>query len=86
MSKTYYDCRGKEIKLGDVVVYPVRRKSEMVLKEATVFMLPSSKVVEVKPGIRALNPEGKTVYISHVDDQGRHRCVVVAHFNEKKGN
>jgi hypothetical protein len=71
------DCRGVKIKVGDLIVYPVRRKSTMVLKQATVYERPGSGTT-VKKGIVALNPEGKRVTISRAD-----RCAVVSDFSQR---
>ncbi len=72
------DVRGNRIKIGDIIVYPVRRKSEMVLKEATVCDIPG-KGCAAKQGIVALNPKGRRVIISRPD-----RCVVVSDFMENR--
>ena len=77
MSK-FVDCRGVRIKLGDTIVYPVRRGATMTMKEATVFEVPG-KGCTVKKGLVALSPEGKRVIIGRFD-----RCVVVSDFTERK--
>ena len=74
------DFRGNRIKLGDIIVYPVRRRSEMVLKEATVCEVPGSGCV-LKKGIVALNSNGRRVIISTPD-----RCAVVSDFTERNRN
>ena len=66
----FLDCRGERIKLGDIIVYPVRRQSTMVLKEATVCDVPGEGCT-VRQGIVALNPYGRQVIISRTD-----RCAV----------
>jgi len=71
------DCRGVRIKIGDIIVYPVRRKSTMVLKEATVCEVPGKGCV-VKKGIVALNPQGLRVIISTPG-----RCAVVSDFSKR---
>jgi hypothetical protein len=73
----FKDCRGVRIKIGDIIVYPVRRGSNMELKEATVCDVPGQGCV-VKQGIVALNPAGRRVIISRSD-----RCVVVSDFTER---
>jgi len=73
----YEDCRGVKITIGDVIVYPVRRKSTMVLKEATVCDVPGKGCV-VKQGIVALNPQGRRVIISTPS-----RCAVVSDFSKR---
>jgi len=77
MASEYKDCRGVPITLGDIIVYPVRRKSTMVLKEATVCDVPG-KGCTVKQGIVALNPEGRRVIISTPS-----RCAVVSDFSKR---
>lgn len=74
------DLRGVRIKLGDIIVYPVRRKSKMVLKEATVCEIPGEGCV-LKQGIVALNPNGRRVIIETPD-----RCAVVSDFMERNKN
>ena len=78
MCDEFVDCRGVEIKLGDVVVYPVRRGSNMVLKEGTVCEPPGTGCV-VKKGLRCLNPRGRVVTVSRSD-----RCAVVGDFKKRK--
>ncbi|MHC4699587.1 MAG: hypothetical protein ACYTFQ_03325 [Planctomycetota bacterium] len=74
----FKDCRGKRIKLGDIIVYPVRRKSTMVLKEATVCEVPG-KGCTVKEGVVAFTyPNGRRVVIQRPD-----RCAVVSDFTER---
>jgi len=72
------DVRGNKIGLGDIIVYPVRRGSSMVLKEATVCDVPG-KGCAAKEGIAALNPRGRRVIISRPD-----RCAVVSDFMENR--
>jgi hypothetical protein len=74
------DARGVRIKLGDIIVYPVRRKSQMVLKEATVCEIPGSGCI-VKKGVVALNPNGRRVIIGTPE-----RCAVVSDFMERNKN
>jgi len=73
----FIDCRGERIKIGDIIVYPVRRRSTMVLKEATVCEVPGEGCV-VKKGIVALNPLGIRVVITRSD-----RCAVVSDFTQR---
>jgi hypothetical protein len=72
------DVRGNRIKIGDIIVYPVRRKSTMVLKEATVCDVPG-KGCSAKQGLVALNTRGRRVIISRPD-----RCAVVSDFMENR--
>jgi len=75
MSKQkYVDCRGVKIAIGDVIVWPVRRKSTMTLKEGTVCEVPGNGCT-VKEGVVALNPDGRRVIIQRPD-----RCAVVSDF------
>ena len=71
------DCRGYRIKLGDTIVYPVRRRSDMVLKEAVVCEVPGKGCV-VKKGIVCLNQRGRRVIIQNSD-----RCAIVSEFKER---
>lgn len=71
------DCRGERIKIGDIIVYPVRRQSQMVLKEATVCEVPGKGCV-VKKGIVALNDRGRRVIIETPE-----RCAVVSDFTKR---
>jgi hypothetical protein len=77
MSQANEDVRGVKITRGDVIVYPVRRRSTMTLKIATVCEVPGQGCT-VKQGIVAINPEGRRVIISTPD-----RCAIVTHFNAK---
>ena len=72
------DVLGQEIELGHVIVYPVRRRSKMVLKIATVCEEPGDGLV-VKKGIVALSETGRRVIISRSD-----RIAVVTNFNKRK--
>jgi hypothetical protein len=74
----YLDCRGERIEIGDIIVYPVRRKSVMVLKEATVCDVPGEGCV-IKQGICALSPLGRRVIIQRSD-----RCAVVSDFIQQR--
>jgi hypothetical protein len=62
------DILGREIKVGDVLVYPVRRRSTIYLKMATVS--------EPDP-IVCLNKEGRRVVLKFSE-----RCAVVRGINE----
>lgn len=72
------DCRGERIKIGDIIVYPVRRRSSMILKEATVCEVPGQGC-DIKKGIVALSPRGRRVIIETPE-----RCAVVSDFTEKR--
>lgn len=74
----FLDCRGERITVGDIIVYPVRRKSTMVLKEATVCEVPGEGCT-IKQGVVALNPLGKRVIIQRED-----RCAVVSDFIQQR--
>jgi len=74
---TAVDCRGVRIRVGNIIVYPVRRKSDMVLKEATVCEVPG-KGCTVKKGIVALNQRGRRVILETPD-----RCAVVSDFTQR---
>jgi hypothetical protein len=73
----YTDCRGVEIEIGHIIVYPVRRRSTMVLKEATVCDVPGQGCA-IKQGIVALNPLGRRVIIGTPG-----RCAVVSDFTQR---
>lgn len=68
------DCRGTTIKLGDTIVWPVRRKSSLVLKVGTVMEKPG-KGCTIKKGIVALNENGRRVILERPD-----RVAVVSDF------
>jgi hypothetical protein len=72
------DCRGVRIRIGQTIVYPVRRGSSMVLREATVCDVPG-RGCTVKKGIVALRPTGRRVII-----QVPSRCAVISNFNEEE--
>jgi len=72
------DFRGVQINIGDILIYPVRQGSRMVLKEATVCDVPG-KGCAVKQGITALNPSGRRIILGRPD-----RCVVVSDFMENR--
>lgn len=77
MSKEYKDFTGQVIKIGDVIAYPVRRRSIMVLKEATVSETPGNGCT-VRKGVIALNPQGRRVIIEKPE-----RCVVFSNFKDR---
>jgi hypothetical protein len=64
-----------EIKVGDLIVYPVRRRTIMKLKRATVTELAGNETL--KPGIRCVNENGRTIIITMTT-----RCVIVKRFGE----
>lgn len=74
------DFRGVNIKVGDIIVYPVRRKSNMILKEATICEVPGQGCI-LKKGVVGLNPNGRRVIIETPD-----RCAVVSDFTERNKN
>jgi len=73
----FKDVRGVRITIGDIIVYPVRRRSTMELKTATVCEVPGEGTV-VKKGIVALNERGRRVII---ETPGR--CAVVSDFTKR---
>lgn len=78
MNPEYVDLFSQRIKIGDVIVYPVRRRSEMVLKYATVCEVPGQGCT-VKMGVVALSPKGRRVVIQRPE-----RCAVVGDFNKRR--
>jgi len=60
------DFVGNQIKLGDTIVYPVRRRSDMALKKAVVSEVPQPS------RIAALKEDGRGVIIRVPE-----RCIVV---------
>ena len=68
------DSRGVRIKLGDTIVYPVRRGSTMTLKEAVVCEVPGEGCV-VKKGVVAISPTGRRIILETTA-----RCAVVSDF------
>ena len=73
----FNDCRGIRIKVGDIIVYPVRRRGDMQLKEATVCEV-VGKGCTIKKGVVALNTRGRRVII-----QTPERCAVVSNYIER---
>ena len=72
MSPTIVDFMGEVLRLGDTVVYPVRRGSEMVLKSAVVSETPCASNFASIRGVHCLNSEGRRVIIQRPE-----RCVIV---------
>lgn len=66
MAPTVVDFIGQPIKLGDTIVYPVRRRSDMSLKKAIVSEVPQPG------GFRALKMDGRSVIIRVPE-----RCIVI---------
>jgi hypothetical protein len=62
------DFLGTEIKVGATIVYPVRRRTEMVLKKAVVCETPTA----THGGVACYNEKGRRVIIRQPL-----RCVVV---------
>jgi hypothetical protein len=60
--------------MGDTIVYPVRRGSTMVLKEAVICEVPGQGC-DIKKGVVAVNPKGRRVVV-----QTTARCAVVSDF------
>jgi len=61
------DFIGNRIQIGDTVAYPVRRRSEMVLKRAIVRAMPNDN------GIECLKEDGQRVNLRHPA-----RCIVIS--------
>lgn len=61
------DFIGNQIRLGDTIAYPVRRRSEMALKKAVVNEVPSPLT-----GVSALKETGQRVIIRCPE-----RCIVI---------
>lgn len=78
MKPEFVDFMGQRIKMGDVIAYPVRRGSDMVLKTATVCETPGQGCV-LKEGVVALNPQGRRVVIQKTE-----RCIVVGDFTDRR--
>ena len=55
------DFLGREIKAGDLVVYPVRRGSSMWMSKMTVDSTEGGK-------LRGSNPEGRLVQLSNLSN------------------
>jgi len=75
------DFMGRRICLGDTIVYPVRRRSDMVLKKGVVSESPSNAALVIKQGIVCLNEKNRRVIIEKPE-----RCVVVQSMEERHGN
>ena len=75
---TVVDFMGRTIKLGDTVVYPVRRRSDMVLKKAVVCEDPASQLYAVLKGVACHNENGRRIVIRQPE-----RCVVVESLEER---
>ena len=72
-----FDVLGREIKLGDTIVYPVRRRAQMVLRVAVVSATPGQEC-DIKKGIVALShPMGRRVIIENPK-----RCAIIQRFEE----
>lgn len=71
------DFLGREYQIGDLVVYPVRRKSELTLKKAVVCETPDETYM-IKKGLVAYNYSGRRIVLEKPD-----RCVIVSRFNER---
>jgi hypothetical protein len=70
------DMMGTRIKLGDTIVYPARRGSALFLRRAVVCEVPG-KGCSVKEGVVGVNPKGRRVIVSRIDN-----CAVVARFED----
>jgi hypothetical protein len=71
------DCMGKTFKVGDIIVYPVRRGSTMTLKKATVCEVPGHGCT-IKQGVVCLNDRGRRVIVERPE-----RCAVVSNYEER---
>jgi len=69
---TYVDFMGEIIELGDTIVYPTRRRSDMSLKKAVVSCDPAADAFSILPGVQCTSETGRRVTIKHPE-----RCVVV---------
>lgn len=72
----FHDCRGREILIGNTVVYPGRRGSGLWLNEGTVVdILPALSQIAVQRVERSVGETklGRTVYVSDLS-----RVAVVA--------
>jgi hypothetical protein len=74
------DCIGKEIRVGDMIVYPVRRKSELTLKSATVCERPGTRGL-IKQGLICLNENGRRVVIEKPE-----RCAIVSRWEDRNAS
>jgi len=66
MAPSVVDFVGNRIQIGDTIAYPVRRRSDMVLKKAVVCEAPTER------GIAALKEDGQRVLIRVPE-----RCIVI---------
>jgi hypothetical protein len=71
------DVMGRDLRVGDMIVYPVRRKSDMVLKKAVVSETPGYGCV-LKQGIICLSERGRRLVIERPE-----RCAIVSRFEER---
>jgi hypothetical protein len=55
------DCIGREIKAGNLVVYPVRKGSKMWMSKMTVDSTEGGR-------LRGTNPEGRLVQLANVSN------------------
>lgn len=69
---SYVDFMGETIELGDTIVYPTRRRSDMSLKKAVVSCDPAAAAFSILPGIQCTSESGRRLTIKHPD-----RCIVV---------
>lgn len=74
------DALGKDIRVGDMLVYPVRRKSELSLKIATVCERPGTRGL-IKQGLICLNENGRRVVIEQPE-----RCAVVSRWEDRNAD
>jgi hypothetical protein len=75
---TVVDFMGRAIKVGDTVVYPVRRRSDMILKKAVVCEDPAGQSYSIKQGVACFNERGRRVITQQPE-----RCVVVQTLEER---
>ena len=66
MAPSVVDFVGNRIQIGDTIAYPVRRRSDMVLKKAVVSEVPTSS------GVAALKETGQRIVVRCPE-----RCIVI---------
>jgi len=71
------DMFGRDLKLGDIFVYPVRRGSDTELKYAVVCEVPGEGCA-FKKGIVGLNARGRRVIVQRPE-----RCAIICNIKDK---
>jgi hypothetical protein len=70
------DAWGRELRVGDVCSYPVRRGSKMWVNRITIQVLTTD--VAGNPRVKGINKDGVNVVISNLDNltlMGRHNVI-----------